>query len=556
MTEPIIPTKVPSNNTLGKNKKSIVIGLLVFFLLASGVSVYGYSTQDWFKSARQVYLETEAKNAQSLFDALDTNFKTIEEDYKPFIEGPVHTTQDITANITTDSSQLDSQTQFVLGILQKSKVTLDYSHDPKTKQSAAKVDLSVNGASPITLQAFQDNDKEGLVIPTFYNKFLVANYNDEATITKNLGIKNIPQKLTPATDLLNAIKTSKAELTPIYEQYAKIYVNAIQKDQVKAKSGVITKGDAHVKGKTYTVAFDEAQAKNLVNMLADQLSSDEQLVNLLYSKYTNLINLYQTSGIKLDNVQTKDDLKKSIQDYAKELKTDADKTKPITMVISIDDNQKIVERTVTETGTKNAFRIASWTADKETNFVIDSQTNDSQSNKSFKFTYTMKPQDDKQQKGTIALTIKETGSSPFDVSMNTDFTKTKDTHKTSQVANFKLTTKDNKGNIQLNGSLINDETIENDGQSRTFNTSVKLNLDSPTSGLKGAVLILNSTGKYDFGNPVNLPKLDSGNSLDLGKASQSDMDQYNMQLQQGLGTYLQREPTLLQMLLPFLASGI
>lgn len=84
---------------------------------------------------------------------------------------------------------------------------------------------------------------------------------------------------------------------------------------------------------------------------------------------------------------------------------------------------------------------------------------------------------------------------------------------------------------------------------------MKLNLDFPTSGLQGAVLALNSTGKYDFGNSVNLPKLDSGNNLDLGKASQSDMDQYSIQSQQGLGNYLQREPALLQMVLPFLAGG-
>lgn len=556
MTEMIIPAAALPPTTPSKNRTTFVIGLIVFLLLASGVSVYGYTTRDWFKSARQVYLETEAKNSQSLFDALDTKSKTIEADYKPFLEDSVHTTQDITANITTGSSQLDPQTQFVLGILQRSKLALDYSHDPKTKQSAAKIDLSVNGASPITLQAFQDNDKEGLAIPTFYDKFLVANYKDEATIKKNLGIETIPQKMTTSADVFNALNTSKAELTPIYEPYSKIYANAIQKDQVKAVIGEITVGDTHVKGKTYTVTFNEAQAKNLVNTLADQLSSDDQLVNLLYTKYTNLIKLFQASGIKLDKVQTKDDLKKSIQDYAKELKTGADKTKPMTMVISIDDNQKIVERTISETGTNNAFKITSWTADKQTNVTINFQATDSQSNKSFKFAYTMKPQDDKQQKGTIALTIKETGSKPLDVSMNTEFTATKDTNKTSQVANFKLTSNDSQGNNQLSGSLTNDQTIENNGKNRTFNTGVKLNLDSPTSGLQGAVLTLNSTGKYDFGNPVTLPKLDSGNNLDLGKATQSDMDQYNMQLQQGLGTYLQHEPALFQMVLPFLAGGI
>lgn len=105
-----------------------------------------------------MYLETEAKNSQSLFDALDTKFKTIEADYKPFLEDSVHTSQDITANITTGSSQLDPQTQFVLGILQRSKITVDYSHDPKTKQLAARIDLSVNGASPITVQAFQEQN--------------------------------------------------------------------------------------------------------------------------------------------------------------------------------------------------------------------------------------------------------------------------------------------------------------------------------------------------------------------------------------------------------------
>lgn len=87
------------------------------------------------------------------------------------LRGMQHVTQDITANVTTGSSQLDPQTQFILGILQRSKITLDYCQDPKTKQSAAKKDLSVNVAAPITLQGFQDNDNKGLV--TIYNANLL-----------------------------------------------------------------------------------------------------------------------------------------------------------------------------------------------------------------------------------------------------------------------------------------------------------------------------------------------------------------------------------------------
>jgi flagellar basal body-associated protein FliL len=154
MTEISVQTVQIPPKTPGKNKKILLIGLLVLLLLAGAVSVYGYTSWDWFKSARQVYLETESDNCQALLDSLDNAFKTIEADYKPFLEESVHTTQNITANISTGTSQLDPQTEFILGVLQRSKITLDYSQDPEAKQSTAKIDLSVNGASPITLQTF------------------------------------------------------------------------------------------------------------------------------------------------------------------------------------------------------------------------------------------------------------------------------------------------------------------------------------------------------------------------------------------------------------------
>lgn len=554
MTETGFPTAQIPPKTPGKNKKVLLIGLIVFFLLAGTVSVYGYTSWDWFKSARQVYLEAESENCQALLNSLDNAFTTVETDYKPFLEESVHTTQNITANISTGSSQLDPQTELILGILQRSKITLDCSQDPKTKQSTAKIDLSVNGASPLTLQTFQDNDKAGLALPTLNPKFLVANYKDEETIKQNLGIDYIPHRLTTSADVLNAVKTSKSELAPIYERYAKIYGNAIQKNQVKAVSGKIKEGDTQVNGKIYTVTFNDAQAKDLVNKLADQLSADNQLADLLYTKYKNIIDLYQTSGMEPEKIQTKDDLTKSIQDYAAELKTASDEIKSLTLVISIDKNKKIVERIISEAGTGNSLKITNWTSDKQTHYAVDFQDNDSGNDKTFNFACTTKQQDDKQHTGTMTLTIKETGPNPLDLSLDTDFTETKDTYNCSQTANFTLITKDTSEKNQFSGSISNREMIGNEGKSRTFNTEIKIKFDSPAAGLQGSVLNLNSNGKYEFGNPVTLPQLDSGNSLDLGKATRSDMDEYMMQLQQGLGSYLQREPSLMQIFLPVIAN--
>ncbi|HWQ88950.1 MAG TPA: DUF6583 family protein [Desulfitobacteriaceae bacterium] len=546
-----LPPEPPS-----RNKKVLLTGLLAFFLLAGTTSAYGYFSWDWFKSARQVYLETEAKNCQALLDSLDSGFQVLETDYQLYLDESIHSTHNITANISSGASPADPQTQYILGILQSSKITLDFNQDPKTRQATAKIDLSVNGASPITLQAFQDNERAGLAFPAFSPKFLVANYADEETIRQNLGIESMPRRITTSADWLKTLKTSKAELAPIYEKYAKIYSTAIQKEQVKAVSGKITEGDVQVKGKIYTISFNETQARNLLNALAEQLAADEQLAALLYTKYTNILDLYETAGMKADKVQSKEDISQALRDWAAELRTSAGEAKPWTLVISIDKDKKIVERTLAEDGSNNTLKIANWSTGKQSHYALDFQNAEADNETAFQLACTIKQQDEKQQTGTLALKVKETGAEQLAFSLDTDFTATKDTNRTSQTANFTLSANDSQGNNQFRGTIANNEKILNEGKKRLFNTEVKVNLDSPAAGLQGSVLTLNTNGEYEFGKPVTLPQLDASNSLDLGQAARSDLEAYTAQLQQGIGSYIQSNPALMQMFFPIFAGGI
>lgn len=541
----------------GRNKKVLFTGLLVFFLLAGATSTYGYFSWDWFKSARQVYLETEAKNCQALLDFLDSSFQAMEADYQPYLDESVHSTHNITANISGGTSQADPQTQFILGILQSSKITLDFNQDPRTRQATAKIDLSVNGASPLTLQAFQDKERAGLAFPAFSPKFLVTNYADEETIRQNLGIESMPRRMTTSADWLKALKTSKAELAPLYAKYAQIYSAAIQKEQVKAVSGKLTEGDIQVKGKIYTISFDETQARNLLNALAEQLAADEQLAALLYTKYTNILELYETAGIKADKVQSREDISQALRDWAAELRTSAGEAKPLTLVISIDKNDKIVKRTLAETGSDNTLKIANWNTGKQAHYALDFQNAEADNKTAFQLACTIKQQDEKQQTGTLALKVKETGTEPIAFSLDTDFTATQDANWTSQTANFTLSANDSQGDNQFRGTITNNEKILNEGKKRLFNMDVKINLDSPAAGLQGSVLTLNTNGEYEFGKPVTLPQLDAGNSLDLGKAARSDLDAYIAQLQQGVSNYyIQSNPSSMQIFCPVFAGGI
>ena len=527
------------------NKKVVTIGLCSAIVLGGAVSAYGYSAHNWFKSNKQVYLETESKNILGLIDSAEKKSQNILAEFKPFLTDTFHSKQEITADISTGQSTPDPNTLFILDILKKTKIVVESSQDPADQTHLAKVELTLNGAKPVTLEAFMDKEKFSLGLPTFYNKNAVAKYSDSEKIKQRLGM-DVPKQALSNNDLLDVLITTKDELKPIYEPYAKLYADSLTAEQVTKADNTFTQGDTSIKGKTYTVSFTQEQYKSLVTKFADQLAQDDKLADLLYTKVSKLATYSGTT-----EAPSKDDLKNSLKEHADSMKeglSDPEAPKTITMKVFVDKNG-ILERTISTNKQPDVFNIASWTtADKATNFSLKIASDEG----NLALSYKMKPQDDKVKKGTLSVVSKNTGlSSTSEAKFDMDVTLTKDAPKESAAINFNMVSTENGETNQFSGSITADAADSTD-KNHTFNGAITIQGNSSDVGLSDAKLVLKTTGSYDIGNPVVLPTLDASTSLDLGTATEEDISNLEMELQKGFGKYLNENPSLMQMFMPFL----
>ncbi len=536
----------------GSRKRLIIVVVILLVAVLSAGVAYGYLELDLFKSAKQVYLETEAKNLQQMSESAGGLYdQYYTENVQPYLENSVHDRYEIVAGLSGALPQAPSLTTF-LDLLKNSKLVAETYSDVKNQQSDVKLDLAVGGSNLIGGEYFADKEKIGLGVPVIYNKYGVVYLKDRDKFKQRFGNVNIPKRFISPAEWINAVKVSQQEYEPILQEYAKLYMDSLTDQQVVITKGTFEEGQSNIPSKIITVSFTPDQFKALVNKFADKIASDDKLADLLYAKYTTVIKLYQDQGnddvAKQLGISDKTDLKQKLKDLAANLKKDVNSSgqrgglKDIRMVLYVDSNHSILERQITPLDENEAahgpsLELAGWVdKDKKEHRLVTLKSGDAGPESEFDLDYSAK-QAGNSNKGNLAVTIKDSfNGKENSLQFSSDFTVTKDGNKTDTNLTYNANLQQQGETDKVSGSASTSAATNAKDKSRDSQTDIKA--DVIDANKQPISIDLSLKRRVEFGGAVPMPKVDAGNSVDLANMSNQDVLALQRDIQLGLGQFI------------------
>lgn len=484
---------------INRNLKRIIGGFIVIIALVLGVCGYGYSAYDWFKSTKQIYLEAEASAYNAAFKSFNEQQQKLLAQAAEMDKRTVYSKSDITFS-TQNSLAGDPTAQILIDMLKNSKLTVESGVDTANKQQYTKADLILNGASPLTAEFFTNQGQFGFGVPTLSGTYAVMHKQDRE---QGDDAVNIPEPLS-ASELLQALQISEHELAPILKDYAAIYADILSAEDVTISEGTFVEDDTKITGTQYTVKMDQAKYEQFLNRVADKLVDDRGAKDFIYNKYVKIAGLYQDSGYGM-TIVTREQFEKNLAEQLQAVK-DNQKENPVKglqMVVQSNPEGKIVERRFTTLEAQDyTARIASW-QDGGRNYIIlaysDIRNNATQQ---YKLDYT---------DSDVAL--------DFDVRPN--------------------------GADRFKGRIHYTET-QSDTAKTDYEMKAELHVEMKQENEIDIELGLEANGFYQYDVPVALPVIDAGNSVDLLKAPQADVQKFYQELQMGFGQFILKNPALLE----------
>lgn len=519
-----------------KSKKFLIIVLALVLVLGGVGGGYYY-----LNATKLGYLKAESKGLETVLTSLTSYQGDLGKSLEIY-NTPLITKQELTLGL--ESKEMNEQTQMIAQILKMSKVEVESFQDMKNNQNYVKATITPVGAQPVVMESFSDKEKSGYGIPAFYNKYLYANVADKEKINKELG-QTIPSGNINPNDLVSALTVNKAEVEAIGKEYAKIYADSIHRKQVEAKSTE--------EGKQYTVNFDDKQGEQFLTNFTTKLKSDDKLVDLIFTHYEKVTNVYKNSGVPLEKPQTKETIKKEISEYADNLVKDMDKKdNSLRMLIIVDKNGNIVQRNMSSSNNSpediDMVKIFNKSTVDTTDIRVLVETSDKETsvNERFDFNYTLKPEGDSK-KGAVTVLSKSTSKeNPKNSEIAVNFTTTKK-DKAQKFDSTILVKSTEKGVAQTFNGGFTFNLEETSDKTANFDYAVKANLNAQT--MPDLKLVLSGKGGYEVGKTMTLPTVNESNAVNLGTITKADMEKIQEELGKGFGNYVMNNPVILQSVL-------
>lgn len=531
---------------VAKSKLPVIIVLAI--VLVAAVGLYSaYAFFDVFKSNKTIYLETEAKEMQNFSKVLDDYEKTFNEYAKPYLEGGMEQKMEI-SNVMLDMQPSDPQMAKILEVVKNAKIVSESKVDDKNNKNYAKIDVNIKNNNVIGAEFFYDNEKVGFGVPVIYNKYGYFNWKDKAVIEQKYGMTGIPERIPTTKEYIELFKLPREELEPIMAEYAKLYADSIQDKQVIVNKNVtFEEQGVKIDAKQITVTFTAEEYKQLMKKMADKISKDEKLQDLLYPRYEKLAEL-SASGASEDLPKlTKEEFKKKFADFKKDADRSIDEqnTKEgLKMIVLADKQDNILSRTIEtenkESGKKAAMKLVSFEDNEgKSHVVFDVAGND---NENVNIAYVNKKEGDNN-KGNVKFTFKESGS---DVVMDAAFTTTKEGGKQTQ--DVKVNMKDNQDASFPPIALTWKGTTTDNDKDKTRKAEYKFELVGPQddpSMPKKITFDVKSDEKFNL-DTIKLPELNAQNSVNMATVTDEQMMQIQQEIQNGGMQFMMKNMALFQ----------
>lgn len=516
-------------------KKPLLIVGAAAVLVLGGLGT-AYAKLDMFKSAKTIYLQSEAESMLKFSDDISQAYGKYEDYMKPYLEKPVHSTTEL-SDINLDATIPDPQAQKILDLLKDAKLVMQSNIDEQKHQQSGNVEVHLKDKKLATLEYFMNDTLVGFRLPEFYAKYGYVDLKDRDALQQKLG-QDLPKRFVTYNDLYNAISIKQDEVKSVLTPYATLYANSLKDSQVTLKKDVAFSEEGfQASTREVTVSFTEEEARSLATQIVEKAKADQKLFDMIYTRYHNVSTLMKDSGYEVEEELSKEEFKKNydqgFDDMLKDLKDHTSTSKEqLKMVVLINDDHQIVSRKLLFTGESGNEEQVFWN-----NVAYQNGTDsyyrytifDPEDAKNGEFSVTYKASEKgSKTTGTVGVLFKDEAKNTLD--FKTNFETTKEDKKESGTYNFTLSFQDEfePQPVSLSGSVAVSETktdssVDSEG-------TVKVNFDNPAPDMpKGLSFKLKS--KAEFGKPLEIPAMSADNSINFATVTDEQM----MGIQQEVG---------------------
>lgn len=520
-------------------KKALLICGVAAVVVLGGLGT-AYAKLDLFKSAKTIYLQSEAESLLKLSNDVSQAYGEYEDYLKPYLEKPVHTTTEV-SDINVDATIPDPQAQKILDLLKEAKLVMQSNADEQKHQQTGALEVHLKDKKLATLEYFMDDTRLGFRLPEFYAKYGYVDLKDRDVVKEKLG-QELPKRFLTYNDLYSAIQFKSEEVKSVLAPYAALYASSLKDSQVSINKNASFSEDGYqTSAREITVSFTEEEAKALATQIVEMAKGDQKLFDLIYTRYHNVAALMNDSGYEVEELSKeafKKEYDKGLADTLADLKDKStDSKEQLKMVVLIDDNHQILSRKLLFTGAENNQEKLFWNSvsfenGADTYYRYSLHNPDDSANGEMTFTYKAHEQSGKT-KGTVGFLFKENADPLLD--FKTAFETTKQDKKEEGTYDFTLTFQDESASqpVSMSGKVTATATKTDSG--RETDATVQLTFDQATPDMpKGLGLKLKT--KEEFGKPLEIPALAADNSINLATVTDEQM----VGIQQEVGVAAQK----------------
>ncbi|MGG1660479.1 hypothetical protein [Brevibacillus sp. NRS-1366] len=520
-------------------KKTMLIAGAAAVVVLGGLGT-AYAKLDLFKSAKSIYLQSEAQSMMKLSADVSKAYGEYEAYMKPYLEKPVHSTTEL-SEITLDATIPDPQAQKVLDLLKNAKIVMQSNIDEQKNQQAGNIEVHLKDKKLATIEYFLNDTLMGFRLPEFYSKYGYVDLKDRDAVKEKLG-EELPKRFLTYRDMYEAVSFKQDEVKSVLTPYALLYAGSLKDSQVTInKDATFSEEGFQASAREITVTFNEEEAKALATQIAEKAKADQKLFDLIYTRYHNVATLMNDSGYPVEEI-SKEEFKKNydkgFDDLLTDIKiSDTNSKEQIKMVMLVDGDHQILSRKLMFTGKENKEEQLFWNSvayqkGADTYYRYSLHNPEDAKNEEITYTYKAAEQNGKTS-GKFGLLLKEKQNPVLD--FTTTFEATKQDKKETGVYDFKLAFEDEYASqpVSLSGNVTLSETATDNG--RDSEGSIKLNFDNPTPDMpKGLSVKLKA--KQEFGKALEIPAMTADNAINLATITDEQM----MGIQQEAGVAVQK----------------
>lgn len=572
-----------------KNKRVIVIAAVIL-VLAAAVTTVCFLLPG--KSAREFYFEAESRNFKKYADQIKNSYKSFYTGQEPYMTGIYKRRMEVTADIGSGNDSLFGlkNAKGIFDLVKRLKLVADTKTNTADKTSMTVYSLLLEKTPFIDAEFISKDNRLLFTVPVLTpDRYFSINKDRIDEVYDRFKIPVKPKKALSLTGAANTLKFDSTEFDGIAADFGGYISQFIGEKDVKYGKNVdVVISGRKTTGREVSVTLDGKKCSGLLKGLAAKAGSDETLLKLTYGNFADLIKMLDDAGVFqlidfLDNkgiVVLNDsernfmnavNIKKDIDGFKKKVEgafNGFDSSQGLEMTLVVDKSGNILDRKASmlleniKSGTWYNVDIHSGSNslvynDSRNRFLDITLKTVTAAGKNYKQHMKLDsalapPSRNGDGRGSVILSF-DSGAEGAVQSADTirlDFDSSIDalTLKKTNAIKYDI---EMKGTVtsaadKMSGTINTVSWENNKLKTKNRNTSLTLNADLPSFGIKGLTAVLNLNGEDKFGlEPFTLPEAQASNTVDLNTATDAELEKVQNEILASFGTfYITNKPII------------